>query len=129
MLTKKTYVVVDDDKINNMVCESVIKKVNPDNEIRSFLRPDEALEYLNDSANATPDILILDINMPEMDGWQFLKEYQPVSKKPFIFILSSSSNQEDFESSKIFSQIQGYIVKPFSKDKFTYIMENLPEHP
>lgn len=126
MLKKLFYLVIDDDKINNMVCESVIKKLNPDNRVLCFLRAEDALSYLRNSTNPIPDIILLDINMPEMNGWEFLEEYLKIKQKNTnIFMLSSSINQEDFDRTKKYPDVVDYIVKPFSKDKLKKAVEML----
>jgi CheY-like chemotaxis protein len=126
MLEQKFYIVIDDDKINNMVCESVIRKLHPDNQVTSFLRAEDALSYLKNSANKKPDIILLDINMPEMDSWEFLEAYLKENESDNIaniFMLSSSINQADFDKAKKYPEVIDYIVKPFSKDKLVRAIE------
>ncbi len=125
MIKPKFYIVIDDDRINNMVCESVIKKLHEQNQVISFLRAEDALNYLKNNISVKPDIILLDINMPEMDGWEFLDNYQKLNgdNKAQIFMLSSSINQNDFDKAKTYTQVLDYIVKPFSKDKLMKIIE------
>ncbi len=125
MIKPKFYIVIDDDRINNMVCESVIKKLHEQNQVISFLRAEDALNYLKNNTSVKPDIILLDINMPEMDGWEFLDNYQKLNgdNKAQIFMLSSSINQNDFDKAKTYTQVLDYIVKPFSKDKLMKIIE------
>lgn len=126
MLEQKFYLVIDDDKINNMVCESVIRKLHPANKVISFLRAEDAIIYLQNSANTKPDIILLDINMPEMNGWEFLDVYIKENNEnnlAHIFMLSSSINQADFDKAKKYQEVVDYIVKPFSKDKLIRAIE------
>jgi CheY-like chemotaxis protein len=129
MAKPRFYLVIDDDKINNLVCESVIKKVHEENKVLSFLRAEDALEYIFSSKNTNPvDIILLDINMPEMNGWEFLDRYLAQTPKPaHIFILSSSINTADFEKAKLYTGVVDYIVKPFSKEKLAKAIEMLPQ--
>ncbi|PKQ70416.1 response regulator [Raineya orbicola] len=125
MIKPKFYIVIDDDRINNMVCESVIKKLHEQNQVISFLRAEDALNYLKNNLNPKPDIIFLDINMPEMDGWEFLDNYLKLNggNNAQIFMLSSSINQSDFDKAKKYVQVLDYIVKPFSKDKLVKAIE------
>jgi|JI8StandDraft_2_1071088.scaffolds.fasta_scaffold06867_7 two-component SAPR family response regulator len=121
------YIVIDDDKINNLVCESVIRKVQENNHVVSFLRAEEALNYLSNTNNNHPDVIFLDINMPEMDGWEFLERFLPIRKSnTYIFMLSSSINQADFDKAKKYAEVLDYVVKPFSKEKLMKAIEMLP---
>lgn len=125
MNNPRFYMVIDDDRINNMVCESVIKKLHEQSKVLSFLRAEDALNYLKNEMNPKPDIIFLDINMPEMDGWEFLENYTKLNgnNKAKIFMLSSSINQGDFEKAKNYAEVVDYIVKPFSKDKLVKAIE------
>ena len=70
------FIVIDDDKFNNALCKMVIGKICPDAEVLSFHNPLDGLEYILSNylkyTKEKPVILLLDINMPEMDGWEFL---------------------------------------------------------
>jgi CheY-like chemotaxis protein len=74
-----------------------------------------------------PDILFLDLNMPVLDGWQFLQEFGMLEKKikmP-IYILTSSNYEGDLIKSKEFDVVKGYIVKPLSKELAESIFNQL----
>jgi CheY-like chemotaxis protein len=81
----------------------------------------EESEYL-------PDVILLDINMPVMDGWEFMEEIKmmksKISKKIIIYIVSSSIAIEDKNKSKTFTDIFGYIPKPISVDDLISIVSN-----
>lgn len=93
----------------------------------------DALEYLNqctnDDGKAIPDLVLLDINMPYMDGWEFLekfKELQPnFSNSPLIVMLSSSVYEADSEKAHANPEVWDYITKPLTIDVFQNLVERL----
>lgn len=79
-----------------------------------------ALEYLKSKKDPHPDLILLDIRMPLMDGWQFLEQYNKLRKElqseVTIVMLSSSGNLEDIAKSKTFTIVSDYMVKPLTKE-------------
>lgn len=114
----KRYIVVDDDSINNLICELTIKKFEPDAEIKLFTKPEEALQYISNEDNSTCSILLLDINMPTMSGWDFLEEFRSLNNKIRInyslFILSSSL-EDPSDKFKIYPDLLGFYSKPLNQ--------------
>lgn len=115
------YIIIDDDPTNNLICDTVIKQIDPSAVILIFEDPEEAivkiLEMYSTSRTYLPTILFLDINMPVMNGWEFLevfKSFTDVLKEQFeIYILSSST--EDFSAKrKEYPFIADFLQKPFS---------------
>ncbi|MCY2687740.1 response regulator [Salinimicrobium sp. TH3] len=134
MKRPKYYIVVDDDKTNNLICEFTIKSFNPQAVIMLFLEPEEALMFIKEdySGGAVdfPTILFLDVNMPGMSGWEFLDVFQKFEehiKNQFqIFILTSSI--EDFSNeAKLYPFVSGFLSKPLKKDKLKGLVEALAE--
>jgi len=125
METPTRYLVVDDDKANNLLCKVVLKKVLGDIDIVSYDIPREALNYILDEYGAgnetKPTILFLDINMPEISGWDFLeifKTYDEAIHKQFtVYILSSSVDYTDKGKADSNPLVKGYIEKPLTRDK------------
>ncbi len=74
-----------------------------------------------------PDVILLDLNMPIMDGWQFLDEFLkvPDSEKIPIYIVSSSVDSRDIERAKTYKMVGQYIIKPFSISKVEELLEGL----
>ena len=85
-----------------------------------------AKRYYRDGAD---EIIFLDINMPIMDGWQFLEEYiklnPKIGKKIVIYICSSSISPDDINKAKEISAVTDYIIKPVSKDMLAEILTKL----
>ncbi|HEX8332043.1 MAG TPA: response regulator [Segetibacter sp.] len=119
----KSVLLVEDDPITVMVCDRIIKMNGFSDEVKSCENGRYALEYLKEKATVGtywPDIIFLDINMPVMNGWDFLEELEQIKDTlpplPRIFILSSTVDPEDFSRAKSFSTVEDFISKPLEKD-------------
>lgn len=91
-------------------------------EIISFSNPQVALDILKENCNdpqKLPDVILLDLNMPILDGWQFLDEFilLPLKKDISIFIVTSSIDPSDIEMAKKYDMVKSYIMKPITAKK------------
>lgn len=122
-MTKKIkFLLIDDDHIFNFVNTKFIEKADSEHEVVSYESPLKAFAYLkNIDIDLLPDILFLDINMPELNGFEFLdkliKERSEVLEHTNIFIITSSLNPYDFEKSKKYEFLSGYYNKPIDLEK------------
>lgn len=121
MKNKITYI-IDDDKLSIKLMSMLITKNNFCEEIISFHNPRTALDELIKNAETPsklPDVILLDLNMPVFDGWQFLDELEHItfSKEIIIFIVSSSIDPSDLEMTKNYPLVKNYIVKPLNSEK------------
>ena len=124
--------VIDDDTIFHFI----IKKLLLNNDINvnpSFFENGmDAMEELKRKLNVSenlPDLILLDINMPILDGWQFLEEFKnfkkQLNKEIVIYIISSSDHQYDLEKAKEFrNEVTDYFLKPMSADEIKAIFYN-----
>ena len=123
---------IDDDKINNFLNRSIIEKhCGTDCVVSEFINPEEAYDFLKDCSitdhENCPDVIFLDINMPEMSGFELLEKMQAENirlPKSRIFILSSSLDPNDIERSKSFESVTDFISKPLDKSKISAIKED-----
>jgi CheY-like chemotaxis protein len=113
------YILIDDDPIINLVHKRVIQKVEDAAPIDIFISGIKALEYFKASASV-PQIVFLDINMPEMNGFEFLDELlkdKSIKKEGLsIYILTSSLNSKDREKAKRYPILKGYLGKPLNAE-------------
>ncbi len=113
--------VVDDDAIYRLAIKELLKSTGLVNHVLEFESGKPILNYLRQVKTPTeiPDIILLDINMPEMNGWDFLDAYEKIqdtlSKKAKIYIVSSSSNDQDILKARTYTCVTNYIVKPVRK--------------
>ena len=85
--------------------------------VNSFQDATLVLEYLKSGKISDPDLILLDINMPEMNGWEFLTQLKTLSIKPDVIMLSSSLHFADIEKSTHFEAVKCYIEKPLTEEK------------
>ncbi len=118
------FIVVDDDCISNLICAKIITQAIPNAEVLTFLDPNTALVHIISTFSKpvyADTILFLDINMPSMSGWEFLKIYelfnQEVKDQVKIFMLSSSVDERDKLRAANNKNVWGYIEKPLTKEK------------
>ncbi len=89
----------------------------------------EAIDYLDSVAGTTDEVLVLlDLNMPEMNGWDFLEtcKERPYSEKIRVVVVTSSLFREDQKKAEAYEQVIGYFTKPLNTQNCQEIL-NLPE--
>ena len=90
---------------------------------------DDGVDGLRKLASARYDIIVTDINMPIMDGWAFLEEYNKfysrLPKAIQIYMVSSSVNSSDMQKSRSYKAVNDYLVKPVNRSKYQELMEGL----
>jgi response regulator RpfG family c-di-GMP phosphodiesterase len=124
----KCIMLVDDNHSDNFFHEREIKKHNPAINVISKNSGKDGLDYLRTTStteNILPELIFLDINMPGMNGWEFLNEYHELKKevqsKVIVIMLTTSDNPDDEAKAKNWDFISDFITKPLTKE----IMEDL----
>ncbi|MDX2302212.1 MAG: response regulator [Microscillaceae bacterium] len=123
---------IDDDPINNLLNTKLLKKHSLlfDIQIEIIEYQDgqsaiEAIQSLIKNSNVLPDIILLDINMPIMNGWDFLDRYIKFNLPITLYMLTSSIAQDDINKAKQYKQIKKFMIKPLSDENLNTIFENL----
>ncbi|PKH68882.1 response regulator [Flavobacterium sp. ALD4] len=131
MDNKLIIAIIDDDSIFQFIAKRFIKSFESVNETLIFSDGKDAIDFLFsnvDDQNKLPDIIFLDINMPVMNGWQFLNKYielkSKIEKKIMIYVVTSSNNPDDFIQAKSIHEVADYIVKPINREKYTSILNS-----
>lgn len=114
---------IDDDEINNMLSERMMKKHFPDIKAASFLYAKEALNLLQETKEEIPDAIFLDINMPEMNGWGFLEVFEKLNLSIPIYMLTSSIDPKDQEKAHQYTTVKDFISKPLKEDRLKILIK------
>ena len=116
--------IIDDDTVINLVHETFFKKIHPQSTILKYVWAHDALEMLNTCPKAEyPDLIILDINMPHIDGWEFLDDLLISDYKIPVYVLTSSIDDNDRILVKKYPCVYGYFIKPIKPDDIRSILE------
>ena len=112
---------VDDNRDDNFFHERAIKQNNPGNIVISETSAVAALDYLKSTnpADTHPDLIFLDINMPAVNGWEFLEAYNRLDKhlqsRAVVVMLTTSANPDDVAKAKTWSCVSEYRIKPLTQ--------------
>lgn len=123
--------IVDDDKIYVYGVRRLFEIYSICDKVLVFNNGQEAIDYLRKVADVPedlPDVILLDINMPVMDGWDFLDEYKKlkssITKDITIHMVSSSIHSDDVDRAKSYEEVSGYFTKPVMQEDFKKIFKS-----
>lgn len=123
----KLSCIIDDDDVYINLIKKIIDLKNLSQNLLIFKNGKEALNYFkpileNTSDDSFPEIILLDLNMPVMDGWNFLEAFMEIKTgrdiKTTLYIVSSSINPFDLERAKTYSLVTDYLIKPVNISQF-----------
>jgi len=125
-----SILLVDDDEINNFISIKLIKKAIANASITACLNGRFAIDELSriqkTDPQSLPDFILLDINMPIMNGWEFLDEYKRLNLDPAgkskIYIISSSVFSNDITKAKSYPLVKNFVSKPLSVEKIVEML-------
>ena len=119
MRNSKPVLLVEDDSIDAMTVRRAFRELKVVNPLKHTINGEEALAYLQDEANDKPCVILLDLNMPKMNGTEFLRiaKADPALRKIPVVVLTTSSEERDVVDSFRLS-VAGYIIKPVDYKNF-----------
>lgn len=122
MTSKIKLLVIDDDDINIFIIKKIVEKTGYNVEMTSKTNGQLAIDYLAGTRAAKgilPHLILIDINMPVLNGWEFLDAYDRlnITQKVDMYMLSSSVYENDIEKAKTYKTVKGFISKPLSIDR------------
>jgi CheY-like chemotaxis protein len=139
MITMKSklnsVLLIDDDEPTNYYTQMIVEESGCTGHIKVAQGGQEALDYLSNTSkqgNAEnnylrPDLIFLDINMPAMDGWEFLDQYKKLNKerhgKVIVVMLTTSLNPDDKTKANEMPEISGFESKPLTEEKLDKILK------
>lgn len=113
--------IIDDDEIYHYTVDKLITSIYSDIEIIPYTDAEEAIQSIKEGAKTgktMPEIIFLDINMPYMNGWDFLEEYKELDgkfkKEIDLYMVSSSIARVDIKKSETYEDVKGFIHKPLT---------------
>lgn len=121
--------IIDDDQIYVFGVKKLLNVAGYTKNLLVFHNGEEAIKYMTPiiGSEQMPDVILLDIDMPVMDGWEFLNEFTKIkpklNKAVTIYMVSSSIHDEDIKRAKQYDDVADYIIKPISYDDLKRIMD------
>jgi CheY-like chemotaxis protein len=127
----KCLLLVDDDPIQHKITELIIKRLDLNIKYTSYTKAQEVLSFLikhHKNYSVLPDLILLDLDMPEISGWDFLDIFeifkQYFAKRISIVILTSSVDYRDKERVAMYESVKGFYSKPFTQDAMQDILDS-----
>jgi CheY-like chemotaxis protein len=129
---KKTACIIDDDLIYISLVKKIIERKNLCDNLLVFNDGKQSINYFETSLNTInendiPEIIFLDLNMPIMDGWEFIERFKKIKNKfdknIKLYVVSSSINPTDINRAKSLNEVNDYIKKPMNIDALEKIFK------
>jgi CheY-like chemotaxis protein len=128
MSTKINLLVIDDDDINIFIIKKIVEKTGYEAQMVAKTNGQLAIDYLKeliDTQQPLPHLILIDINMPVLNGWEFLESYEKlgITESVDMYMLSSSVYENDIEKAKTYKTVKGFISKPLSIERLIELFE------
>ena len=129
MKSEISILLVEDDRVDVMTVKRALKDLKVTNPLNITSNGEEALAFLQEERNQRPSIILLDLNMPRMNGLEFLKiikQHKSLKRIPVIVLTTSEEEQDRIES--FYLSVAGYMIKPIDYLKFVEIMRTIHQY-
>ena len=133
-LKQKVTCLIDDDEIYLFSVKKVLEVNHLTGKVLEFNNGRKAIDFFlnhQNHDNELPDVIFLDINMPVMNGWEFIEEFRKIrpaiSMDITLYVVSSSIDKTDVDRAKSFSAVNDYLVKPITAAQLKNIFAAVPE--
>ena len=126
MKKNKKILLVEDDKIDVMTVKRALREINVTNSVEVAGNGEEGLEILRSSAKDKPCIILLDLNMPRMNGMEFLhhiKSMDEFKRIPVVVLTTSKEERDKIESFNL--GVAGYMAKPVDYQQFVEVIRTI----
>jgi CheY-like chemotaxis protein len=130
MDSKIDLLVIDDDDINIFIIKKIVEKTGYNINMVAKTNGQLAIDHLNtllEDNQAFPQLVLIDINMPVLNGWEFLEAYDKleIEQRVDMYMLSSSVYENDIEKAKTYKTVKGFISKPLSINRLIELFDSL----
>ena len=126
----KKLIFIDDSQLDHYILKRILHKYKLAYEVNCTADGEEVIKYLERhkrDKNTLPDVILLDLYMPQFDGWTCLEKvqglYQQLSKPIKIYILSASINPKDIDRAKRFPVVKSFVFKPITKNALERLVD------
>ncbi len=126
MTQRKPILLVDDDRVDVMTTKRALKDINVTNPVYTAGNGEEAIELLRDGKTEKPGVILLDLNMPRMNGIEFLrviKNDDSLKRIPVVVLTTSKEEEDKVESFSL--GVAGYMIKPVDYIKFVEVIRTI----
>ena len=123
MKTKKPILLAEDDSVDVLTIQRALKEIKVTNRLDVVENGVEALNFLRDPAHQKPCLILLDLNMPKMNGIEFLKEFKQDDHLKMIPVIVLTTSREERDKIESFANgVAGYMIKPVDYKQFVEVL-------
>lgn len=123
------FIIIDDNKLNCYIAEKMIKKISDDIDVKPFIYANEAFEYIKTPEAYNTSIILIDIQMPLMNGFNFVEAFEElpeeVRNKYRLYIYSSTINEKDKQQANNYKSVRQFFSKPLTHNSLNVLLSDI----